>query len=129
MQIVCIIKTMNKTEVREYCLSKKKATSDFPFDQITEVFRVSKKMFALMGTDKEPGQINLKCDPPLGRDLRDRYDAIKPGYHMNKEHWITVVLDGSLEPDLVKGLIDHSYQLILKSLSKKQRKELGLEEK
>lgn len=117
---------MNKDEVRSYCLSKTHATSDFPFDQVTEVFRLVKKMFALMGIDNDPGQINLKCDPPMGRDLREQFEAIKPGYHMNKEHWITVVLDGSLEPDMIKGLIDHSYELILKSLSKKQRTELGL---
>ncbi len=119
---------MNKEKARDYCLSHNRANSDFPFDQVTEVFRLSGKMFALMSTDNEPGQINLKCDPPLGRDLRERYEAIKPGYHMNKEHWITVVLDGSLEPDMIKGLIDHSYQLILKSLPKKRIKELGLEE-
>lgn len=117
---------MNKEAARTYCLSKPKATSDFPFDQITEVFRLGKKMFALMGTTANPGQINLKCDPPLGRDLREQYEAIKPGYHMNKEHWITVVLDGSLKPEMIRGLIDHSYELILKSLTKNQREELGL---
>lgn len=117
---------MNKDEVRDYCLSKKHASSDFPFDQVTEVFRLAKKMFALMGNDNEPGQINLKIDPPMGRDLREQFEAIKPGYHMNKEHWITVVLDGSLEPDMIKGLIDHSYELILKSLTKKLREELNL---
>lgn len=128
METCDIVKTMNKEQTRDYCLSKIQAYSDFPFDQITEVFRLSGKMFALMGIDKDPGQINLKCDPPLGRDLRERYEAIKPGYHMNKEHWITVVLDGSLEQDMIKGLIDHSYQLIFKSLTKKKRKELGLDQ-
>lgn len=117
---------MNKAEVRKYCLSKTHSYSDFPFDQVTEVFRLAKKMFGLMAIDNEPGEINLKIDPPLGRDLREQYEAIKPGYHMNKEHWITVVLDGSLEPEMIRGLIDMSYEIILKSLTKKQRKELGI---
>jgi predicted DNA-binding protein (MmcQ/YjbR family) len=115
---------MTKKEAREYCLSLPGASSDFPFDQVTEVFRLRGKMFALMSSTNQPGRINLKCDPPLARDLRDRYPAVVPGYHMNKEHWNTVILDGSLPDEMVRGMIDHSYDLILDSLPKKQQQEI-----
>ena len=114
---------MNIESLREYCLSKKGATESFPFDKTTLVFKVMGKMFAL--TDLEgPLSINLKCDPERALQLREEYTAISPGYHMNKKHWNTIMIDGSINEKSIIELIDHSYELIISSLPKKARKEL-----
>jgi len=105
--------------IRDYCLSKAFSDEAMPFDETTLVFRVHKKMFALIGIDNKPLRINLKCHPDKVDGLRERYDAILPGYHMNKKHWNTVVIDGSLSFDFVKSLIDDSYNLVYDSLPKK----------
>lgn len=114
---------MNVEEFRDYCLSKKGVTESFPFDRQTLVFKVGGKMFALSGIELF-ASINLKCDPERAVDLRETYNGVKPGYHMNKTHWNTVTVDSDVPEKLIIELIDHSYELIYNSLSKKIRDEL-----
>lgn len=114
---------MNLIELKEYCSSKKGSTFDFPFDDVTLVYRVGNKMFALIRMGEEPLEINLKCDPVMAQDLRLDYPSIKPGYHMNKKYWNTIVLDGSLSDDFVKHLISLSYDLVFDGLTKKEKAE------
>ena len=113
---------MNIEEFRDYCIAKKGVTEGFPFDETTLVFKVMNKMFALTDTEDE-FKLNLKCDPEQAPVLRSMHDGILPGYHMNKEHWNTIELDGSVPPKLIKQLIDESYILIVKSLPKKKQEE------
>ena len=110
--------------LQQYCLSKKAVTEDFPFGETTIVFRVMGKIFLLASLDSNPLQFNVKCDPEKAIELREQHSAIQPGYHMNKKHWNTVIIDGSLPAALLKELIDHSYELIVQSLSKKDREYL-----
>lgn len=114
---------MNIEELREYCLSKSGVTESFPFDEVTLVFKVMGKMFALTNLDGELS-INLKCDPEKAISLREEFPAIIPGYHMSKTHWNTVMIDGSLRDDFVRNLIDDSYNLIVEKLTKKVKLEL-----
>lgn len=116
---------MKANQIKKYCLSKPKTTCDFPFDQDTLVFRVYGKMFALMNISKTPCAVNLKCDPLLAMALRDKHKAVKPGYHMNKDHWNTVeVEDKEMTDKIVKNMIDHSYELVFAKLPKRIREEL-----
>jgi predicted DNA-binding protein (MmcQ/YjbR family) len=115
---------MNVETLREYCLSKKAVTEDFPFGESTLVFRVKHKIFLLVSLDSSPLQFNAKSEPDKAIELREKYDAIQPGYHMNKKHWNTVVIDGSISTALIKEMIDDSYNLIVQSLPKKLREEL-----
>lgn len=115
---------MTFEEIRGYCLALNGTTEDFPFGEETLVFRVGGKIYALTGVYGIPLTINLKCDPEKAVDLRERYDAISPGYHMNKKHWNTVTIDGSLNNELVKELIHHSYDLVYESLKKSVKQEL-----
>jgi predicted DNA-binding protein (MmcQ/YjbR family) len=111
---------MNIEEFRDYCISKPGVTEEFPFDENTLVFKVIGKMFAL--TDLvDDFSLNLKCDPERAIELRDQYPAIQPGYHMNKAHWNTVKMDGSIGESLIRELIDHSYQLVVDKLPKGRR--------
>jgi len=116
---------MNIEMIREYCLSKAYTSEGFPFDEQTLVFYVAEKMFGLIGLDDEALKINLKCDPEKAIDLREKYEAIQPGYHMSKKHWNTVHCD-ELNSSLVLSLIDHSYEMVVKGFTKKKRSELGL---
>ncbi len=116
---------MNIEELREYCISKKGVTEGFPFDEVTLVFKVGGKMFALTNLDGEPS-VNLKCNPEKAVELREQYSAIIPGYHMSKLHWNTVYMDRSLPENLIKELIDLSYELVLASLPKAKRNEVLL---
>jgi predicted DNA-binding protein (MmcQ/YjbR family) len=109
-----------------YCITKKAVTESFPFGDQTLVFKVGGKMFALISIEKVPIQINLKCNPEKAIELREEYSHIKPGYHMNKKHWNTVIIDGNLPTSLIRELIDHSYNLVIQSLTKKAREKLGL---
>ncbi len=102
---------MNAEDIREYCLSKPGATESFPFGDTTLVFKAGQKIFALLRLDY-PLSVNLKCDPEKAIQLRERYPAIKPGYHMNKKHWNTIEMENLWEDTLVKSLIDHSYDLV-----------------
>ncbi len=104
---------MNIELLREYCLSKKDVTESFPFGDDTLVFKVNGKIFALVNLDGDLS-INLKCDPILAIELRERYSSVTSGYHMNKKHWNTVLLDGSIPDKDVLIWIDHSYDLIIK---------------
>jgi predicted DNA-binding protein (MmcQ/YjbR family) len=115
---------MNIETLREYCLSKKAVTEDFPFGETTLVFRIKDKIFLLVALDADPLQFNAKSDPEKAIELREAYDAIKPGYHMNKKHWNTIVVDGNISTKLIKEMIDDSYDLIVQSLPKKSREEL-----
>ncbi|HTR82565.1 MAG TPA: MmcQ/YjbR family DNA-binding protein [Bacteroidota bacterium] len=109
--------------LRSYCLKKAgKITEEFPFDEFALVFKVNGKMFIIVGTNEHPITINLKCDPERAVELRERYNAVLPGYHMNKKHWNTVILDGSLSSREVFGMIDHSYDLVAKSAPARRTK-------
>lgn len=120
---------MNIEDYRNYCMSKKAVTEHFPFDKDTLVFKVLGKMFALASLKKwEQGEgfINLKCDPEYAQELRDRYDSIKPGYHMHKQQWNSVYIHtGELSPKLLTELIDHSYDMVVKGMTKKTRDSLS----
>jgi predicted DNA-binding protein (MmcQ/YjbR family) len=98
--------------LREYCLAKKGATESFPFGEDTLVFKAKEKIFALVNLDGDLS-INLKCDPGLAIELRERFSAVTPGYHMNKKHWNTIILDGTVPDKEVFSWIDHSYDLII----------------
>lgn len=106
---------------RNYCLSKSMVTEEFPFDKTTLVFKVCGKMFALTGLESLEFKVNLKCDPDRALELRETYESITAGFHMNKKHWNTVLIDGSFADELFIELIDHSYLLVVKSLPKKVR--------
>ncbi len=115
---------MNLDSLRQLMLTKKGATEEQPFGPDVLVFKVMGKMFALIPLEDDPLRINLKCDPDLALTLRDRYKAITPGYHMNKKHWNTVILDNTVPQEEVQGLIDHSYNLVVKGLKKTDREKL-----
>lgn len=115
---------MNIEEFRQYCLAKKGVTEEFPFGEETLVFKVMGKMFALTSLDGD-FSINLKCDPELAIELREQYPAVLPGYHMNKTHWNTVVIDGSVSNKLIYEWTDHSYQLVADHLPKKIKNKLN----
>ncbi|MFC2110428.1 MmcQ/YjbR family DNA-binding protein [Bacteroidota bacterium] len=116
---------MNVEELRAYCLTKPHVTEDFPFDETTLVFKVGGKMFALTSLEKFPPAVNLKCAPHYALELRETYEAIRPGFHMNKKHWNTIAYQNNISKQLLLKLIDHSYDLVVKSLSKKVKIELG----
>jgi predicted DNA-binding protein (MmcQ/YjbR family) len=113
---------MNLETFYEYCLSKKGVTEHFPFDEETLVFKVGGKMFGLSSLNQwEKGipAVNLKCNPDYAQELRAEYDGIKPGWHMSKIHWNTIEINREVTDSLIKELIDHSYDLVFKSLTKK----------
>ncbi len=114
---------MNIEEFREYCLSLPGATEDFPFDEVTLVFKIGGKMFALTDLNG-PFWVNLKCDPERAVSLRESYSSVRPGYHMNKTHWNTVEIDGSVSDKMLMEWIEHSYYLVRSSLSKAVKSEL-----
>lgn len=114
---------MNIESYREYCLSKRGVTEDFPFDNLTLVFKVGGKLFSLTNVE-EFYSVNLKCDPERAIELRETFNAVQPGYHMNKKHWNTIVIDGDVPNELLLELVDHSYELVYNSLTKKVRDEL-----
>jgi predicted DNA-binding protein (MmcQ/YjbR family) len=103
---------MNVEEIREYAISKPDVEESFPFGPETLVFKIAGKVFLLMGLDSDPLQFNVKCDPERAIELRDEYECIVPGYHMNKKHWNSVIIDGTLTNKKIKEQIDHSYDLV-----------------
>ena len=109
---------MDALEFREYCLAKPNTTEGMPFGETVLVFKVAGKMFALMSLDELPTTANLKCDPDLALDLRDRYEQVRPGYHMNKKHWNTVEIDSGIPQAELRSMIDHSYDLVVQSVPK-----------
>ena len=112
---------MDLAEFRDYCLIKPGANEETPFGPDVLVFKVGGKMFALAALDAVPTTVNLKCHPDLALDLRDRYEQVKPGYHMNKKHWNTVEIEGGIPAGELRKMIDHSYQLVVESLPKATR--------
>jgi len=117
---------MNLEEVREHCLAKFGVEECLPFDEDTPVYKVGGKIFLLMSLD-QPFSINIKCDPEKAIDLRERYDDIIPGWHMNKKHWNTVILEGSLSAHLIKEMIDASYRLVILGLPKSQQEKFNID--
>lgn len=115
---------MNIEQVREYCLKKKGVTEELPFDEESPVYKVMGKIF-LIASLNPPFSINVKCDPERAVELRERYSAVTPGYHMNKQHWNTVEIEGSVKNSLIEEWIDHSYDLVVKGLKKALREELN----
>ncbi len=117
----------NLEELRAYCLAKSGVQETFPFDQETLVFKILNKMFALCNIHGQPLRVNLKCEPELAVLLRQKYKyaAIEPGYHMNKRHWNTVSFDGSIADEIIRELIDRSYELVVKGLKKADREPGG----
>jgi predicted DNA-binding protein (MmcQ/YjbR family) len=117
---------LNIEELRDYCLQKNQVTEGFPFGVDTLVFKVAGKLFLLIGLE-EGNRFNVKCDPELAIEFRERHAEVKPGYHMNKAHWNTVYMDGSLTNKQLCDMIDHSYQQVIKSLPKKLQAEINSE--
>jgi predicted DNA-binding protein (MmcQ/YjbR family) len=117
---------MNIEELQAYCLSKPGTEETLPFGPDTLVYKVGGKIFLLTSLDEELLQFNVKCSPDKAIELREQYSCVTPGYHMNKKHWNTVVVDGTVSTRLLKEWIDHSYVLIVDSLSKQVRAQLKL---
>jgi predicted DNA-binding protein (MmcQ/YjbR family) len=118
---------MNIQQLYEFCLSKKGVTEHFPFDEETLVFKVGRKMFALTSLkewENENASINLKCDPEKSNELRAEYEAINPGFHMSKTHWNTINFNSDVSDKMICELINHSYDLVFKSLTKKIQVEI-----
>ncbi len=115
---------MNIEQVREYCLQKKGVTEELPFDEESPVYKVMGKIF-LIASLNPPFSINIKCDPETAVELRERYPAVTPGYHMNKKHWNTVEIEGTIRNSLIEEWIDHSYDLVVKGLKKSLKEELS----
>lgn len=114
---------MDIESFRNYCISKKGVTEEFPFDSNTLVFKVCGKMFALTDVDMFES-VNLKCDPEEAVLLREQFPAVAPGYHMNKNHWNTIMMDGSVSDRLLMQWIDHSYDLVVQKLPKTLKAQL-----
>jgi len=114
---------MNIENFREYCLSKKAVNESFPFDETSLVLKVLDKMFALTDLEDE-FSINLKCNPEKAIILREKYKAVKPGYHMNKKHWNTIIIDDTISDSELKEWIDDSYNLVVSKMTKKNKEKL-----
>lgn len=112
--------------MKKYLLSKAEAVEDYPFGPDVAVYKVRGLMFALLSSDKGVDRVNLKCDPDQAFILRDIFPAVIPGYHMNKKHWNTVILDGSIPRGELERMVDHSYALVVKKLKKVDRQALEL---
>jgi predicted DNA-binding protein (MmcQ/YjbR family) len=113
---------MNIEQIREYCLKKKGVTEEFPFDEETLVFKVVGKIFLLASLESILSQINLKCDPEKAMELREEFESVRPGYHMNKKHWNTIILDGTVPAKKILEWIDDSYNLVVSGLKKSDLK-------
>ena len=116
---------MTPDELKTACLAHNGAVEDFPFNAETSVFKVAGKIFAISQLDGEPLSVSLKCDPEIALSLRAAHPAIRAGYHLNKRHWNTVTIDGSLSEQLILEMIEDSYDLVVRSLTRAQRAALG----
>ena len=121
---MAIFVKMNIEELRIYCLSLKGVTESLPFGPETLVFKVVNKVFLPTGLDNKPLQFNVKCDPEKALELREQHPCVKPGYHMNKKHWNTVIVDGSVPTNIIQQWINDSYNLVANGLTKKEKQEL-----
>ncbi|MCG8392364.1 MAG: MmcQ/YjbR family DNA-binding protein [Pseudomonadales bacterium] len=117
---------MDVDAARQYLLGKPEAIEDYPFGPDVAVMKVRDKMFATLGEEQGEGRMNLKCDPDQALALRDIFDAVMPGYHMNKKHWNTLKLDGSIPRGEIERMIDHSYALVVGGLPKKVREGMAV---
>lgn len=113
---------MNLEEIEAHCMAKQDVEEGFPFGEETLVFKVRGKIFLLVGLDSDPLQFNAKCDPDRAIELREEYNCIIPGYHMNKKHWNSVIIDNTLTKKQLKELIDHSYDLVSNGKTKAKNK-------
>lgn len=116
---------MTMQQLLDYCLTKKGAVLDHPFGPEPDVMKAGGKMFALLSGGSEGEAVSLKCDPFIAEMLRGQYEAVKPGYHLNKKHWNTVTLDGSIPENELREMVDQSYELVVLSLPKAEREKLG----
>src|SRR3954452_21638232 len=116
---------MNPTELHDLCLSFHGAEETFPFGPETSVFKVAGKMFALSQLGADSPRVSLKCEPALAEALREAHAAVLPGYHLNKRHWNTVIIDGSLSDDAISNMIEDSYDLVVSKLPRARRRALG----
>jgi predicted DNA-binding protein (MmcQ/YjbR family) len=116
---------MDAAELKAWCLRQPGAVEEFPFSPGVSVFKVAGKMFALSVLDGSPLEVSVKCEPELAAQLRATYPAIRPGYHLNKRHWNTITLDGELADQLVRDLIEDSYDLVVSALPRRVREQLG----
>ncbi|MDQ3072002.1 MAG: MmcQ/YjbR family DNA-binding protein [Bacteroidota bacterium] len=116
---------MNIETLREYCIAKKGTLETFPFGENTLVFKVAGKMYLLTDVTSADLSFNIKCDPEKAAELRERHSCVTPGWHMNKKHWNTIAVDGSVSDSTLREWIDHSYDLVVASLPKKQKEELA----
>ena len=117
---------MKGARARDYLLQRPEAWEDFPFGPDVAVFKITSKMFATLGYENKLARVNLKCDPDEAQFLRDMFEAVQPGYHMNKRHWNTVLLDGSIPTGELERMIDSSYSLVVKGMKKAERARLQL---
>ena len=115
---------MDRSSLLEFLADRRSATSDMPFDDTALVFRVGGKIFAIVDVKGVPGSVSLKCDPTMSGDLRAAWKAIRPGYHLNKEHWNTIVLDGSVPDEVIKDLVERSWRLVVAGLGATLRRSL-----
>ena len=116
---------MNIEQFREYALSKKGTSEDFPFDEVTLCLRVMGKIFAITGLDSDHFTVNLKCDPEYAEELREKHTEVQPGWNMNKKHWKTVDFEGALDGQTLRHLVDHSYDQVAKTLKKAEKEALN----
>ncbi len=116
---------MNATRLRTYCLSFPGAAETFPFGPENSVFKVAGKLFAISRLDHLPLRVSLKCEPTLAAQLREAHAVVTPGYHLNKRHWNTVIVDGSLSDQMIENMIEDSYDLVVSGLSRARQHALG----
>jgi predicted DNA-binding protein (MmcQ/YjbR family) len=116
---------MNPAELRDHCLSYTEAEETFPFGPETSVFKVAGKMFALSQLGADSLRVSLKCEPGLAEGLRAAHAAVLPGYHLNKRHWNTVIIDGSIPDEAIRDMIEDSYDLVVSKLPRARRRTLG----
>jgi predicted DNA-binding protein (MmcQ/YjbR family) len=116
---------MNPAELRDHCLWFTGAEETFPFGPRTSVFKVAEKMFALAQLEAESLRVSVKCEPALAEALRETHAAVIPGYHLNKKHWNTVILDGSLPDETIRDMIEDSYDIVVSKLPQAKRRALG----
>jgi predicted DNA-binding protein (MmcQ/YjbR family) len=116
---------LGRDDVLDMCAGLPGAVEDYPFGDSVAVFKVGDRMFALVSLEGSPGTVSLKCDPSLALDWRARYSAVRPGYHLNKRHWNTVDLDGSVDDSELREMVDHSYELVVSQLPQAVRVRLS----
>jgi predicted DNA-binding protein (MmcQ/YjbR family) len=118
------VPAMTASQLRAWCLGRPGAVEEFPFTERVSVFKVGGKMFALGDLDAKPLRVSLKCEPELAESLRAAHDAVGPGYHLNKRHWNTVVIDGTLPDEVLVQMLEDSYDLVVAGLTRAQREAL-----